>query len=310
VNREEEEFMGEINFKVGERYENRKGQFEVLSINGDQMEIRWEDGESIWTEVSFQKRVIQNMAFERAQAKAKAEAGSAAAAKRASRKRAGGGRFHGFLETDFSHSVSGTHWRSRAQLGGAVTQRLDPGDFRINSWPVYRMARVHWVDETHRENADDALQAKFFTATAPDGIRYGFFIERPAATDDSTQPDWDAFLEWLDVPENEQWVRETAVAEGLTLYDHNDDEKGGSAFPGEIQPAENGWRHEGHAGEIPRLSEFLDGLPPRKPASLMIARHVEKADAMARGADIANDIAGLFEILMPLYQAATSHMRR
>ncbi len=302
--------MGKINFKVGERYENRKGQFEVLSINGEQMEIRWQDGESIWTEVSFQRRVIQNMEFEEAQVKAKAEAGTAAAAKRASRKRAGGGRFAGFKETDFSNGVSGTHWRSRAQLGGAVTQRMDAGTFRINSWPVYRMARVHWVDETHREKADDALQGKFFAAASPDGIQYGFFIERPPESKDSPRLDWDAFLEWIGAPENENWLRETAAAQELVLCDHNDDEKGECAFQGEIRADENGWRLDGADKAIPRLCEFIENLPPRKPGSLMIARRVEKKEVMARGADIANDIAGLFEILMPLYQAATSHLHR
>lgn len=302
--------MGEINFKVGERYENRKGEFEVLSITGEHMEIRWIDGESIWTDVSFQRRVLRNMEFERAQAKARAEAGTAAAAKRASRKRAGGGRFKGFLENDFSNSVSGTHWRSRAQLGGAVTQRLDPGSFRINSWPVYRMARVHWVDETHRDQNADHLQGKFFAAASPGSIQYGFFIERAPASDDASQPDWDAFMEWLGAPENEDWLRETVAAQELVLYDHNDDQKEECAFPGEIHPAETGWRLDGSTEEIPRLSKFLDGLPSRKPASLMIARRVAKADAMARGADIANDIAGLFELLMPLYEATTAHIRR
>ncbi|MFP4308399.1 MAG: hypothetical protein ACLFQQ_14390 [Desulfococcaceae bacterium] len=302
--------MREINFKVGERYENRKGQFEVLTINGDQMEIRWQDGESMWTDMSFQRRVIRNMEFEEAQAKARAEAGSTAAAKRASRKRSGGGRFKGFLESDFSNSVSGTHWRSRAQLGGAVTQRLDPGPFRINSWPVYRMARVHWVDETHREKEDDALQGKFFASASPNGIQYGFFIERPPESDDSPWLDWDAFLEWLGTPENESWLRETAAAQELVLYDHNDNEKGECAFQGEIRADESGWRLDRADKAIPRLFEFLESLPPRKPGSLMIARRVEKDEAMARGADIANDIAGLFEILMPLYQAATSHFHR
>jgi hypothetical protein len=309
VNREEEFFMGDINFKIGERYENRKGQFEVLSINGEQMEIRWQDGESIWTEISFQRRVIRNMEFEEEQAKAKAEAGKSAAAKRASRKKAGGGRFTGFKDTDFSNSVSGTHWRSRAQLGGAVTQRMDPGSFRINSWPVYRMARVHWVDETHRERNEDHLQAKFFASAAPESIQYGFFVERPPAGEEDSRADWDAFLSWLAEAENEEWLRETAAAHELILFDPNDDEKGESAFQGEIQPAEAGWRLDEAKEPLGLLSEFLESLPPRKPASLMIARRLEKEEAMARGADIANDIAGLFEVLLPLYEAATEHVR-
>jgi hypothetical protein len=301
--------MGKIDFKVGERYENRKGEFEVLSINGDRMEIRWIDGESMWTEVSFQKRVIRNMEFERAQALARVEAGSAAAAKRASRKRAGGGRFKGFLETDFSNSVSGTHWRSRAQLGGAVTQRLDSGSFRINSWPVYRMARVHWVDEAHREIEDDALQAKFFASASPEWITYGFYIERTDQADRSRQ-DWESFLEWLGEPENEDWLRKIAAEQDLVAFDPKADEKGESAFAGEIRPAEGSWKRDAPEESIPRLAAFLDALPENKAVDMMIARRMDKTEVLPRGADIANDIAGLFEVLMPLYRAATAHLRR
>ena len=55
--------MHDVEFEVGKKYENMKGVFEVLSIDGNTMRIRWENGEEITTTVSFQKRVIMRMSL-------------------------------------------------------------------------------------------------------------------------------------------------------------------------------------------------------------------------------------------------------
>ena len=39
--------MSIIQFEVGQKYENMKGVYEVLSIEGNAMRIRWESGEEI-----------------------------------------------------------------------------------------------------------------------------------------------------------------------------------------------------------------------------------------------------------------------
>lgn len=51
-------------FLVGSRYANRHGEYEVLSINGDKMLIRYDDGTSHEVSVSTQARISQNMALE------------------------------------------------------------------------------------------------------------------------------------------------------------------------------------------------------------------------------------------------------
>lgn len=48
-------------FEVGERYENRKGTYEVLEIAGDDMRIRWDAGDEVATSVAMQHRIINHM---------------------------------------------------------------------------------------------------------------------------------------------------------------------------------------------------------------------------------------------------------
>jgi len=57
-----------IEFEVGKKYENMKGIFEVLAIDGDSMHIRWENGEEMMTTKSFQERVLMRMSMERGRA--------------------------------------------------------------------------------------------------------------------------------------------------------------------------------------------------------------------------------------------------
>ena len=63
--------MNHVEFEVGERYENMKGFYEVLSINKNTMRIRWDNGEEITTTILFQKRVIERMRREREEAQRK-----------------------------------------------------------------------------------------------------------------------------------------------------------------------------------------------------------------------------------------------
>lgn len=53
-----------VEFSVGQQYENRKGIYEVLELQGDVMHIRWENGEEIDTTVTMQSRIINGMQSE------------------------------------------------------------------------------------------------------------------------------------------------------------------------------------------------------------------------------------------------------
>jgi len=54
-----------IEFKVAHKYENMKGTYEVISISGDSMIIRWENGEQLSTPIDLQRRIIERMQREK-----------------------------------------------------------------------------------------------------------------------------------------------------------------------------------------------------------------------------------------------------
>ena len=53
--------MTELKFEIGEKYENMKGTYEVLSIDRNSMRIRWDTGEEITTTVNLQSRIVKRM---------------------------------------------------------------------------------------------------------------------------------------------------------------------------------------------------------------------------------------------------------
>ena len=56
---------GEFEFSVDASYENEKGPFKVISIDGDDMVIRWKNGEEVRTSVEFQGRIQMRRQWEK-----------------------------------------------------------------------------------------------------------------------------------------------------------------------------------------------------------------------------------------------------
>ena len=59
----------EFEFMVGEKYENEKGPFKVMSIEKDEMLIRWTNGEEAQTSIDFQGRIQARRQWEKTQQK-------------------------------------------------------------------------------------------------------------------------------------------------------------------------------------------------------------------------------------------------
>jgi hypothetical protein len=55
----------EFEFIVGEKYENEKGIFSVMSIEKDEMVIRWANGEETQTSIEFQGRIQNRRQWEK-----------------------------------------------------------------------------------------------------------------------------------------------------------------------------------------------------------------------------------------------------
>lgn len=51
-------------FKVGSTYTNMKGDYEVISIKGESMVIRWNSGDEITTTIDQQARILERLEYE------------------------------------------------------------------------------------------------------------------------------------------------------------------------------------------------------------------------------------------------------
>lgn len=285
--------MDNIIFKVGRIYENMKGLYEVLSINGETMIIQWENGEKTVTTKKLQARIIQRMQDEREFVSKES--------KRTGRVKIStiGKRFAGLKEMDFKDNVVDTHWRCRESLGGAVTTGLPYDKFKFNSHSVYRMPEILWMDENHKGTREEKWHlGKFFAQVDQQHLYYGFYIEKP--TNLSITPcDWKKFFEWFKISSNQDWLKEQLAKCGLVMKD-----KYSQCFKGEIivQDGKFIQRNEDKTErEIKSAAEFIEGLPEDKWLDLQISRIVPKDEAVKAGIGIAYDISKLFSQLMPMY---------
>jgi hypothetical protein len=283
-------------FVVDEKYENEKGIFTVLSIHRNEMVIRWESGEEMRTDIELQRNIQSRRQWEKVQEEKEANA--------AKNKRKAGAKktvFEGFKESDFKNTASGTKWRGRNQLGGAVTNKLVESKFTMNSWAFANKPEMHWLDAAHHKRQSGDSRARFFVRLDPSALHIGFSIGKPMEADALTK-NWDNFLRWLKEEENAAVVHSVALANDMTIADKNE--------PGDnpIKPVKEGWQagdgEKKHAvGDLAGLVEKIAG---GNSGLVEIAKQMDKKDTVACGEDIAAQIAKLFSKLMPLYEGALS----
>lgn len=288
-----------IEFVVGETYENEKGVFEVLSIQRDAMVIQWENGESIETTVSFQRRIQERRRWER-QRREKLTAASKTKSRRGARKT--GSAFEGFRAEDFKKTISRTPWRSRSQFGGAVTSRLQSSRLNFNSWAAKRRNEVYWADVDHWKAKPVDYPAKFFVRADESTLAWGFYIER-ADADRNPSPDWEAFQLWLGDVANDHWLRDVSREQGLQIYDGHQ-----RTFGGIIKPLADHWSvDDGDAtNAADLLASIFESWPGGTWIDLMIAKRITKEEAIERGQELAADVASMIGLLFPLYEASTT----
>jgi hypothetical protein len=288
----------EIKFEIGEKYENMKGEFEVLAIRRDSMDIRWEDGEEISTPIDLQKRIIERMRFEEeleiTRAAQKIKKAKASSSK-------GGKHFTGLEATDFSNTVSKTTWRGRGQLGGAVALRLKNKQFKFNSWAVLRKPEVTWIDIVRQKQPDLKLQAKFYARVEDKSFYFGVHIPAPdpAGTEMS---DWHALMAWLEKPENNSWLNKQCTSHNLYLSDLSKE-----GFSGKVEAEKEKWVNRvPDKKDVPvkSLSAFLTVAGKSGAIDLRIEKQMKKDATIEKKQTIASDMATLFETLMPVYAGA------
>jgi hypothetical protein len=287
----------EFEFNFDEQYENEKGVFTVLSIDKREMVIQWENGEKARTEIGLQRRIQERRQRERITSEAQDNE-----AKRQHRKSKGlklGSKFEGLQSSDFKNTAARTTWRSRNQLGGAVTKQLPKDTFTFNSWVLAQRPEIHWVDVEHRSRDAAGADAFFFVRLDDLSMSYGFCAARPKRKGESSQT-WESFANWLMQKENDRMLQGLVIDSKMAVYD-----LATPAF-GVLLPFEDGWRitGENELQKVDMLVTYIDSVLTRGGINLAIAKKVPKDEAVASGKDIAADIAHLFALLMPLYKAS------
>ncbi len=296
------EKISRIEFEVGQKYTNEKGIFEVVSLKGDQMVLKFESGEQITSDVKLQHRIQTRRLLEKMMQEEKLKPKPSKSRRSSTRKPVK--KTYAGLETDiFQEKISSTKWRGRNQLGGCVTSHLPSSTFKFNSWPATRRNEIHWADAERWKTKKIYSPAKFFAGADETSFAWGFYIERPDDTA-TASADWESFIQWLSIEENDQWIRGIALEEGLEIYDNHK-----ASFSGVIKPRETDWLLDGSSirDSTDLVSTYINSLRATEWLDLMIAKRISKAEAITRGGAIVEDIASLFGCLSPLYKAAVSH---
>jgi len=287
-----------IEFNVGDKHENMKGLYEVISIHGDSMVIKWESGETTTTPMETQRRIIQRMQNERqeiSQNKVNKKQKKVSSSFHVS--------FKGFQDFDFKDDVTGTTWRRRDGLGGAVTRQLDSDKFKFNSWAIYACPLVHWGDVGKRTSRDPWFLAKFIASVDAHNLYYGLHLEHSVDAIDNNDS-WDSFLKWLKIAGNEDLLCETLKTNDLFIFSFAEQE-----FQGTIKPDGTKWLINDSEGfrTCDSLYLFLDNLSRGKWIGLHIGTIEKKVAVVEKGNGIADDISKVFQVLMPFFEAASNH---
>ena len=108
-------------FVKGCHYENMKGAYEVLSVDGNTMRIRWESGEECVTDVALQEKILDRIEREVLVKKARLTSRDEeeAEARLAPQSR-------GLSAADFCRDLSKTTWRSRSPSTAATRHSGSP----------------------------------------------------------------------------------------------------------------------------------------------------------------------------------------
>jgi hypothetical protein len=286
--------MNSMTFKIGDRYENRRGTYEVIAIDGDKMAIRWDNGDTIQTTQSGQAKVLRNMQREIDEAL------------KLNKKMPEwyGALFNGVAEKDFGIETKGTTWRSRESMGGLIISSVSAGKAHLNSWSIYGSPIIHIADKVKYARCEPRYQAKLMVRTFPEHYAAGLMIERSNVAGDF-RDDWNNFIAWLHDHESE--LIDLINKHNLRLSDPYRTWDG--SLRGVISAGPDGLLHQIEVGKEPvkldRVTSLLSAVNNDTWVDLFIAAYWPKDQAISRGRALGADTGNLFTDMMPLYAAAT-----
>lgn len=289
---------GPLKFEVGNTYTNRKGDFVVVSMSGSNMTIQWENGETVNTTTELQERIIANMEIEKRMME-----GKPLKKKKATPSIKVNSNFVGLTDTDFSTKISGTTWRNKNCLGGHVTRKLITDDCNFNSHAVYRKPSIVFQNDDHLDKDKMQSQAKFFVQLDDNDLTCGYSVERLVQESDKKQ-DWDGFVIWLSIPENDVWLRSDAEKQSLTV--NLEITMDNLTRTDTLTSTGESWLREsrGVEKEYSTLAEYLNLLSQETEISFKVVKTMSKNDVVEKGIGVVDDISSVFNHLMPIYSAS------
>lgn len=284
-------------FEVGETYENMKGRYEVISIQSDSMVIRWHDGLEIVTSVELQQRILERMAYDKAD---ESRQRATAPKKSDEAKKKKSTPFSGLTEEDFESTSKTMTWRGRNSIGGAVIKQLNSDEMEFGAWAISAQPELHWMEKSRHERQNPNHGIGFFARVDAKTLTYGVYI-KPSAVGGQIAGCWDAFKTWLTSSANESWLKQQFKDHDLCLRDVSR-----KVLSHDIALRGDHWEYkEGKVRhKIESLSDYFASLADLSEADLRIEKRMSKAETLPTGKKIAGTIASLFHDLMPFYLVA------
>lgn len=302
-------------FEVGKTYRNRAGEYVVLSIEGDQMKLRYVSGGTLTTDVNMQARIWENIQFEEQVSRAEERRRMAQEARVAARTRTRQAKakpgFGGFQETDFQPKKRGISWPSRKELGKALAYELSHRTKRaFDVWPVPRHAVVHLARKEQYDAERPDRNVAFFVAVHERGLSYGLYVGKP---DGAVEPAW-PWSTWMAALAGNEAVRE-ALREAMATQHLNLDVYAMQGSYGlvarvTVQGSALQWQQETAQQGIARPMEWaelvaaLQAVAPDKRCEIQVCGLIGAEEAVQAGGAVVAAMMPVFEALLPAYQAA------
>jgi len=293
-------------FKIGDKYRNRDGEYEVITLDASKMTIRYSDGRVVETTVQMQERIRRNMQLD--ENTPRPDEGSPRPRPKKRRPDKRGQNFEGLQSDDFQKGVAGTSWRSRGSLGGLLARKMsNTTSQEFQSYSIYRRAELHIAQPGHYHKSIRWREAKFVLKLDSERARYGFYIERSDEPIDHTW-DWQRFIASLGGDK----ALQRSVSRAMTEIDLHWDVhfEGETLLVAQVRAADGGLRWEPADetdSETMSWSDFAARLSDLRLGSwcdLYLCKYMAKDDAIVAGVGLADEVRRIYEALLPLYQAS------
>lgn len=302
-------------FEVGKTYRNRVGEYAVVSIDGNQMKIRYVSGGTLLTDVNIQARIWENIQLEEQQTRADERRRQALEARLAARAKTKEARsrpvFPGFQQTDFEAKRRGVAWPTRKHLGKALAFELSQHTKNaFEYWLVPYQSVVHVARKDSYDPEAQGRNAAFFVAASERGVTCGLTVGKPEGEILPSWP-WPVFLTSLaEEPAVRESLLEAIQTHGLVIEVYAMQVSYGLVARATLDETGFLWHQETAQEGIDKRMDWdtlvsaLQSVAPGKRSAVHISRAWPAEETSAAGASITGAMGQVFRALLPVFEAS------